>query len=1016
MKKFIAIIALISCFVNVWGQCDVQTYGNIQLGSGGGGFNWDDKTTTLLVDRHRPTLTFSYATLPGWAVTGCEYRVYEIINGESKQVWQTDEKKGTASIQLSEVDPGVKHYVKLVYSGNFGATYKDITFTQKESFQVDNTSAIQFGDIQFGQTVSAAIPVTYSAMRGDVSCNNSAFTLSPNTYVGAEHCEYGTSQVVVNFTAKSIGAQTATVRIGEYSIPVSVNVLLGVPQNLRAENITANSFVAKWDAVAGADTYVFEWADANKNAINNGTPTTINYFVDGLAPYTTYYMRVKAISDNNESAYTEWVEVKTLLATPDVAVESITAIGFKAAWNKVNNATGYTVELTDANKANPEEHTVTTWEKSFADLAANTSYHVRVKATADGNESAYSPYVEVLTLLATPANLQIDPAKVEPTGFELTWNEVPGAVRYKVSLMGELEECTDPAFTFTGLKEGTTYSCQVQAVSADNKNDSDFSQTIEVTTPYAGIARIGGTSYPTLNEAIGKFAENDEEVVLLGDVNESIDITDVVRLNAQGYTIGNVTVENTGNLLLTGSVEMENLLIKASADTAVVSGQISKTQSIDVTIHGEAALQKEICIDVIKGNKWYAFSVPFKVNSDNGFFDKEGNKLTNNTHYWLNKYDGQRRADYGLIANAGPKCSWQYTAAGEILEPGKGYMVWVDSDKYRYLRMKAVNNEDVFADNVTVQAQKFASETGLDATHEGWNYLANPYLCNAKVAGVQKVQVLADGGSNHLGTKYTTVNAADITFELGSSFIAQVQDDAAITINKANANVSLRSIDTELPFGELKLLFGATGDTNLDALFVGLSQNAQNQYEKGKDLTKLGSITTYNSLWVEAYGHKLSVFDAKLSNNEAFSNLFLNMVANGTYQLQLASQPANATVWLLKEGEMIHNLSQAPYVFEGAKGTAEYALYVQVTSDYEEDNDDVTTSLTAPAKAQPIVYCNNGTLVIDGAKENDVYTVFNGSMAYAQGVCVNQPVTVVLPQKGIYFVKVGTTVVKVLNL
>ena len=229
-----------------------------------------------------------------------------------------------------------------------------------------------------------------------------------------------------------------------------------VPANVQAGS-TVNSVTVSWNAAAGASGYEL--------MLNNKTyeTTRTSYTVGGLTPNTGYSYRVRAKNAGGTSAYSEYRTVKTLMAPPEVPVgvtAQATSSSVTVSWSAAWDAASYEVLF------NGTVYSTTATSRTFTGLSANTSYRYQVRAKNAGGVSAYCSAGTVRTLVAPPASP--DNVKITATGTSVTvsWDAVPGATGYDILFDGTVYRATTTSQMFTGLLEGTGYTCQVCARNA----------------------------------------------------------------------------------------------------------------------------------------------------------------------------------------------------------------------------------------------------------------------------------------------------------------------------------------------------------------------------------------------------------------------------------------------------------------------------------------------------------------------------------------------------------------------
>jgi hypothetical protein len=123
----------------------------------------------------------------------------------------------------------------------------------------------------------------------------------------------------------------------------------GAPGDLLAPAETENQIMLTWGDVLGESGYELQWSTDNSNftqlALTGADVTT--YTVSGLTENSTYYFRVRALSDSGDSAFGATLMNSTLLATPtNVIAMALPGGQFQLTWDDVSNAeTNYVVEI-----------------------------------------------------------------------------------------------------------------------------------------------------------------------------------------------------------------------------------------------------------------------------------------------------------------------------------------------------------------------------------------------------------------------------------------------------------------------------------------------------------------------------------------------------------------------------------------------------------------------------------------------------------------------------------------------
>ena len=411
---------------------------------------------------------------------------------------------------------------------------------------------------------------------------------------------------------------------------------------------------------------------------------------------------------------------------------------------------------------------------------------------------------------------------------------------------------------------------------------------------------------------------------------------------------GDLSVENTdtqyGDMYINngGSVEVDenaqltvnNLYIQTTMGTTT-SGQLN-TAPENLIVNGDAF------IDITLGkngspSQWHAFTVPFPVDAMNGIFDLNDNKLTNGVHYAIMQYHGDVRAQ--------GKYGWKKYSG--VLVPGTFYLMTVDGARTTY-RFKKVKDAALVAENTKSLS---AYTGGGKNTDHGWNGVGNPTLMHGKVAF--DAQIL-----DPISYTYQVIAAASAHFTVGTPFFIQAAADGAVAIT-AEGNSSLAPARRAATTVEkIKVMLGNADYT--DHLYVSASEDATNDYEIGKDLVKMVMTNTpiVPQIFAEAYGARLCMVNAPMTSNEATIALNLYAPAEGEYTLSVEEQ-ADATVYLLYNGNIVWNLSMSEYPIQLSQGdNAGYSLVVR----RENAPTDVENILGADEQTEKFIY--NGKLYI----------------------------------------------------
>ncbi|MBQ1338087.1 MAG: hypothetical protein IIY32_07170, partial [Thermoguttaceae bacterium] len=245
--------------------------------------------------------------------------------------------------------------------------------------------------------------------------------------------------------------------------------------------VTKTAVVLKIGAVENGSKYLVEYSDDptfatySTKTFNAGVRT-----ITKLESDSTYYFRVKALAPSEGYADSEWTNVSAttkpaFLAAPAVTVAPTGSTSFSVKIQAVSAATSYTVEYAknaDFSDAVSLRYT-TVGTKKITDLNVDTTYYVRVCASAAGYANSDWTAAEVKTDAGLP---QLDsPALtvVATAGKSVTLNigSVDSAKTYTLqystsSTFASVKTVTYATAgnkTVSGLTSGKTYYFRVHA-------------------------------------------------------------------------------------------------------------------------------------------------------------------------------------------------------------------------------------------------------------------------------------------------------------------------------------------------------------------------------------------------------------------------------------------------------------------------------------------------------------------------------------------------------------------------
>lgn len=281
---------------------------------------------------------------------------------------------------------------------------------------------------------------------------------------------------------------------GDYSDPVTVTLVPGVPQNLAATSVKTTSFKLTWDAAEYATSYnVYEISKGSPVLVANTEKTS--YTVKNLTPGTDVAYAVAGAGDGVVSDVSAPIYVMT---PPDKVTglksSNVTENAVTLKWSDAKGAFSYKVYmLTDGEYVQIAE--CDDIKYTVKKLSEVTDYTFRVSAVAKSDrttqEGSMSDTLQVLTALSKVVDVSVD--NVQGNNVTLSWQEHPYAQKYAVYVYSDSKKdyvekvVTEDAYaTVTGLKYNKEYTFAVKAIAVKNDTEiySDYSDTAGAATAY----------------------------------------------------------------------------------------------------------------------------------------------------------------------------------------------------------------------------------------------------------------------------------------------------------------------------------------------------------------------------------------------------------------------------------------------------------------------------------------------------------------------------------------------------
>ncbi len=409
--------------------------------------------------------------------------------------------------------------------------------------------------------------------------------------------------------------------------------------------------------------------------------------------------------------------------------------------------------------------------------------------------------------------------------------------------------------------------------------------------------------------------------------------------------------------------DIVNDLILESNGSA--SGQITNANALSV--EGNAYFDLTLNANA---ETWYAFGLPWQVNT-NGGISADGRTLVLQNNCYLLEFDGELAANGALDPET--QSTWRYVKSG-ILQPGKLYMIYL-----RYaastIRFAKAAGADLVNNTITLEANPSAVDAAA-----GWNAIANPTTYYAQLTTdaipTHKGQAYVPGVPDSNGNATDTYMPVDLTSDkliVGQPLFVQISpSDAGDIVAKNNVFAAPRRAPQTSTEYEVRI--APHNGAYIDRLYISTSDEKEDKYIIGQDLAKISVATGVAQMWVNRYDAKLCANVTEMMNNQATFPLGIYAPKTGQYTLSTVSTTADdEELYVTIDGTPVWDLATGAYTIDLQQGnTNEYGLLI-----IRRPAPEVTTgcqNVEASENASVRKVLINGQVFIlrDGA----VYTIF----------------------------------------
>ena len=431
----------------------------------------------------------------------------------------------------------------------------------------------------------------------------------------------------------------------------------------------------------------------------------------------------------------------------------------------------------------------------------------------------------------------------------------------------------------------------------------------------------------------------------------SFELTGDITLTAEFEvkSMSNLEIAADGTETLTEATEVKDLIITSNGTT---SGQLIGASYLD--IKGDAIFRLQKTMDA---GEWYAVAVPWQVDIRTGVY--AGNKRLNaGSQFYVIDFDASAYA--GGSTNTLDYWKFLHQTTNTML-PGKLYMIYLTSAQSSLdFRMKKGTS--------LITVKTAVALTGGSGSRANWNAIANPALYTANLAtGAIDVQKYNGNDS------YIADNTENMI--VGEPVFVQVNAAKNVTATVASGGSGMPAYRRapQVETTDNRFVVDMTRNNQLaDRIIVQTTDEKEDKYIIGQDLAKFGVSSKVAQMWMERYDTKLCKNTLALYDDRAEYPLSIFAPVAGEYILSAEQQRGDATLYLIRDGEAIANLSEDSYTLMLENGnTYEYGLRVSAKAPQVATAIDEAVVDSKEATATKVLI-NNQVFIIRGER---VYTV-----------------------------------------
>lgn len=252
-------------------------------------------------------------------------------------------------------------------------------------------------------------------------------------------------------------------------------VVLGTPENIKSSHIDYQSIKLTWNSVEGAKAYEIYCSKNQDTGYAKIGITSNNYYIsEKLVTGTTYYFKIKSVSEGTESSLSTAVyKAPKPEVTAKITAKSVNYDRVKISWSAVKGATEYRIyRSTQENTGYKKIKTVSNvTEYVDSGLKNGSQYYYKVRAYVAKVAGSYSKISSVKPVIKKPTKVKAKSASYN--SVKLSWNKVSGASKYAIyqstnekSGYKKLATVSSKltSYKVKGLKTGVHYFYKVYAI------------------------------------------------------------------------------------------------------------------------------------------------------------------------------------------------------------------------------------------------------------------------------------------------------------------------------------------------------------------------------------------------------------------------------------------------------------------------------------------------------------------------------------------------------------------------